>query len=82
MANNESRQTNPIQDLFIDIQKIIEFMEIKNTKLADSYETSESRDEAEMWMNAKEQNDTYVTYKNYWKPYMFQEIVEVEELLM
>ena len=75
MLNNESRQTNPIQDLFIDIKKIFEFMEIKDVNAANKYETTSIRDEADMWINAKECNDTYLTYKNYWKPYMFQEIV-------
>jgi hypothetical protein len=72
---SSSRQTNPIQDLFEGIKKILEFMEVKDINTATSYETTDIRDEAEMWMAAKEENDTYITYKNYWKPYMFQEIV-------
>ena len=75
MASKESRQTNPIQDLFVDIKKIFAFMELKDCNMANSFETTSIRDESEMWMNAKENNDTYLTYKNYWKPYMFQEIV-------
>lgn len=75
MVNKESRQTNPIQNLFIDIKKILDFMEIKDIKEASKFETTAIRDESDMWMNAKEGNDTYLTYKNYWKPYMFQEIV-------
>lgn len=75
MNNNDSRQISPIQDLFVDIEKIIDFMELKDVNEADKYETSETAELAEMWMNAKMENDTHITYKMYWDISMFQEVV-------
>lgn len=71
----DKKQTNPIQDLFIDIKKIIDFMEVKDLNQAMGYETSETKNAAEMWMNALTGNDTYLTYKNYWNIAMFQEVL-------
>lgn len=75
MASRETKRTDPIHDLFVDIKKIISFMEIKDAKEALKYETSESKDLAEIWMNAQNKEDNYVTYKNYWTISMFQEIM-------
>ena len=69
----EARQVNPIQDLFKDIEKIIEFMEVKDLREAMEYETSEIRDEAEVWMAAMMERDNYLTYRHLWNASMFQE---------
>lgn len=71
----ESKQTNPIQSLFSDIKKIIEFMEVKDLNEANNYETSDIKSESEMWMNAKMEMDTFITYKQYWNIAMFQEVL-------
>lgn len=75
MTNDSSKQTNPLQDLFIGIEKIIDFMEVKDIREADKYETPESRDQAEMWLMANVGDDSYVTYRAYWNISMFQEVV-------
>ena len=68
----DRRITNPIQNLFVDIEKIISSMEIKDLALAKKYETTESRDAADLWIHAMMEDDSYLTYQYYWKPYMFQ----------
>lgn len=47
-------QTGPLQNLFTDIKKIIQSMEVKNKALADTYETEESRGYGELWIVATE----------------------------
>jgi len=74
-SNIESRQMDPLQDLFSDIKKILEFMEIKDQRQADDNETQFSRDMAEMWVMAKMEQDTYTTYRKYWTTDMFQEVL-------
>lgn len=74
MASKNSNNMGPLQNLFDGIKKIIENMEIKNSKIAQSYETTSSRDKAEMWLNAKLKKDSYLTYKDYWTISMFQEV--------
>lgn len=75
MYSKESRQTDPLQDLFSDVKKILDFMEIKDQKAAIDNESSESKDLAEMWVMAKTEQDTYLTYRQYWTVSMFQEIL-------
>lgn len=75
MESNESMQTNPLQDLFLGISRILDFMEVKDLEEARKYETTEIGDEAAMWVNAMLEKDTYTTYKRYWKPYMFQDVI-------
>ena len=75
MEKKDSKQTDPLQNLFADIKKILEFIEFKDNNEALTYETSESKSSAEMWMNAKLGNDTYVTYVKYWDISMFQEVL-------
>lgn len=75
MDSKESRQTDPLQDIFADVKKILEFLEIKDLNQAMQYETSESRNSSEMWMNAMTGSDTYLTYRIFWNISMFQEIV-------
>lgn len=67
-------QTGPLQNLFTDIKKIIQSMEVKNKALADTYETEESRGYAELWIVATEKADSYITYKNWWTKNMFLEV--------
>lgn len=78
---NDSKQTGPLQNLFSDIKKILEFIEIKDLVEAQTYETIESRDAAEMWINAKLEEDTYITYKKYWTISMFQEVISNARLI-
>lgn len=73
--DNQGKQTGPLLNLFKDIKKILEFMETKDSNEAESYETPESRDLAEMWINAKMEKDSYITYGKYWTISMFQDIV-------
>ena len=71
----DSIQTGPLQNLFSDVRKLIDFMEIKDFKLARDNETTESKNESELWMNAIVCRDTYITYRNYWTLSMFRDIV-------
>jgi len=66
---------NPIQDLFNDIEKIIDFMEVKDLNEATKYETPEIRNDSELWMGAMMESDTYLTYRSYWNNSMFQEVL-------
>ena len=50
-SDKDSKQTNPLQNLFADIKKILEFIELKDEKEASDNETSESLLMSEMWMN-------------------------------
>lgn len=81
MASNGSKMTGPIQEMFSDIAKIIDFMEVKDIKAAEACETEESRAAAEAWMNAKLCKDTYLTYSQYWTMPMFQEVVPNVKLI-
>lgn len=74
MESKDSKRTDPLQNLFADVKKILEFIEIKDIREAEKYETSESRNNAEMWMNAKLERDNYVTYSKFWNIAMFQEV--------
>ncbi len=67
--------TNPLQDIFLNIKKILDFIEIKDQRLADSLETSESRDNAEVWIASLIDSDTYLTYRRWWEFNMFQDIM-------
>ena len=80
MESNKSKLTDPIQNIFSDIKKILEFIEIKDMHEALKYETEESRNNASMWMNAKLGMDTYITYHSYWTINMFQEIIPNSKL--
>lgn len=74
-SSNNSKQTGPLLHLFSDIKKILEFMEVKDSAEALYYETPETRDAAEMWINAQIQDDSYTNYSKYWTISMFQEII-------
>ena len=75
MASNSSKMTGPIQEMFSDIAKIIDFMEVKDDSTAKACETDQSRAAAELWLNAKLKKDNYLTYSKYWTIPMFQEVV-------
>ena len=69
------KSTGPLYSLFSDIAKIIDFMEVKDIKAATEYETNKSISDAEVYMNARLEKDDYMTYRQFWTVYMFQEIV-------
>lgn len=75
MSSNNSNRSDPLQNLFEDIKKIIDFIEIKDLPEANKYETSAIKSKAIMWMNAKLKKDAYTTYRTLWNFSMFQEIV-------
>ena len=74
MDLNDQKQTNPLQNLFLDIKKILDFLEVKDKEKADSNETNISKQASELWMNAMEYNDSYLSYRVLWDFSMFQEI--------
>lgn len=80
MDSKDSKQTDPLQDLFSDIKKILDFIEIKDMSEATKYETAESKNDADMWINAKLGVDTYSTYRMHWTISMFQEVVSNAKL--
>ena len=69
------KETNVIQNLFVDIKKIIDSMIIKDLKEANKYENDDIKAEAKMWIDAQIQIDNYMSYKSYWEVYMFQKIL-------
>ncbi|MCM1439515.1 MAG: hypothetical protein NC131_10005 [Roseburia sp.] len=74
MNTSGSRETDPLQNLFPDIEKIVKFIEVKDMVQARAYETTESATQAEIWIHAKMGDDDYLTYCPYWDGAMFQEI--------
>ena len=68
------KQTGPLQNLYIDLKKIVDFMERKDSAAAKEYETKSSASKAELYLYAKRQQDNYITYKNWWNKEMFREI--------
>ena len=58
MASRESRQTDPLQDLFADIKKILDFIEIKDAKESLKYENTDIQEISALWMNANLEADT------------------------
>ena len=74
MNTNSGKQINPLQNLFVDIDKILKLTEFKDQALADASEINNSKEAAEVWMAAMEQRDTYITYKKWWTIKMFREI--------
>lgn len=75
MYSNDSRQMDPLQDLFSDIKKILDFIEIKDQKQAIANETSYSKNLSEIWLMAKMEQDNYITYKNLWDISMFHDVL-------
>lgn len=75
MSSNNSNKSDPLQKLFEDIKKIIDFIEIKDLPEANKYETAAMKSKAIMWMNAKLEKDAYTTYRRFWNFAMFQEVV-------
>lgn len=71
----DTKLTNPIQNLFSDIEKILSETVFKDMNAARESETIESRDAADMWIRAKLQEDTYITYHSYWQTWMFQSVL-------
>ena len=69
------KELNPLQNLFSDIDKILRFIKLKNKALAESYETAENKINVELWIKAKEKDDTYITYLPYWTFSMFRNIL-------
>ena len=76
-----NKRNGPLQNLFSDISKIIDYIEFKDNVAAinalDIYTDEEIdiiENQVAMWMNAKMEEDNYLTYHEYWKPWMFQEV--------
>ena len=74
MEQNVPKQTGLLQNLYIDIEKILDYIEFKDLAAANAAETEESKRYAELWMNAIVYSDNYITYKNWWTKEMFQEV--------
>ena len=69
-----TKETGPLQNLFIDIKKILDFIELKDNKAAAKAETEYSKAQSALWMCAIIKEDNYVTYQMLWTKAMFQEI--------
>ena len=69
-----SKQTGPLQNLFVDIEKILDFIETKDMVAAKEGETEESRKNANLWIAATEETDDWLSYKEWWTKSMFQEV--------
>jgi len=75
MSTSNTKQSNPIQQVFLEINKILEFVEFKDKIKAQENETDESRKLAEIYMGAVIEDDTYLRYHNWWTKEIFQEII-------
>lgn len=67
-------QVDPLQNLFKDIKKILEFTEFKDNVKASEAETTESANMAELWLNANMEADSFLTYRSLWSISMMQEL--------
>lgn len=67
--------TNPLGNIFNYLQDIILFMEVKDKKIADKEETKETKRDSAVWLAAMSQEDSYITYKDYWQTWMFQDVL-------
>ena len=57
--------TNPLEDLYMDFERIIRQTVIKYQTLAEGYETFESKANADQYQAALEKKDTFYSYNNY-----------------
>jgi hypothetical protein len=73
--SRDSKQTDPLQNLYSDIKKILSFTEFKDLKKAKDNEVSDEIGNIEMWMNIQLDRDSYTTYAAYWDIAMFQEVL-------
>lgn len=80
-SDKYTKQTNPLQNIFADVKKILDFVEIKDNKEAYDCETEESKNMSEMWLNAMTKDDSYMTYSKWWNFSMFQEAVPNTRLI-
>ena len=69
------KQTGPLQNLFIELKRIIDYTEFKDMKAAKAAETRTTASRAEVYMNAMLERDSYITYKNWWTKDMFRDVV-------
>lgn len=74
MNTSGPRELDPLQNLFPEIEKIVQFIEVKDAVQAAAYETSESATNGEIWIHALLEDDSYLTYCPYWDASMFEEI--------
>lgn len=75
MGQSNAKETAPLQNLFVDVKKIIDFMVVKDMAAANAAETDETKYHAQGWMDAVMKRDTYKTYRRLWTRDMFQEVV-------
>ena len=67
--------TNPIGNIFSYLQDIILFMEVKDKRLANKSETDETKRDSAVWLAAMSKEDDYLTYKDYWQNWMFEDVL-------
>ena len=75
MSQTNTKETSPLQNLFVDVKKIIDFMVVKDLAAANAAETEETKYLSQGWMDAIMKRDTYRTYRKLWTRAMFQEVV-------
>jgi hypothetical protein len=69
-----SKQDNPLSNLFTQIEQILDFIVIKNGREADRYETKEMVRDAALYYQAVLQQDSWLSYSDYYEANMFVEI--------
>lgn len=74
MPQNNDKETNSLQNIFADIKSILDFVEFKDDKTAKEMETPESIRFSEIYMLAKINRDSYITYKEWWTLEMFKSV--------
>lgn len=70
----QARKLNPLNDIFQDIKKIMDFMVVKDKHRAMENETMDMRLDADRWIHATLEKDTWLTYTPLWTFVMFQEV--------
>lgn len=74
---SQKKQTGPLQNIFIDIKKILDKTVFKNEALAKENETPSSAGKAELYILAMKNQDSYITYKNWWTIDMFNSVYHI-----
>lgn len=74
MYDSTKKEIDPLQTIFSDIKKILDATVFKDKEKADANETEDSKNLAELWMNANIKRDTFLTYKPWWDIGMFRQV--------
>ena len=68
------KQENPLSNLFFQLEKIMQYVVVKNNREAEKYETVETARDAALYLSMLLEQDNYMSYARYYEDWMFQEV--------